>query len=108
MTMLVAYRMNLSIFFSIFFALFFSIPRSATATVFVSLLDRNDECPTFESTSYNGEITRQDVFVLKSGNTLEPLLVIAQDGDSVSFCCDVFSSLPDRERFVNFRLAMME
>ena len=59
--------------------------RSATANVFVSIDDVNDECPEFTSPAISfGQITRQDAYVV-SNTTLEVLVLQAQDMDAVSW-----------------------
>ena len=46
----------------------------------VTVIDKNDECPEFELSSYQGQIVPGDVYVRMSGL---PLVILATDGDSV-------------------------
>ncbi|XP_072039294.1 cadherin-23-like [Amphiura filiformis] len=53
--------------------------RSATATVFVEILDVNDECPEFVNTAFTGLISSHDVYVVTS--TSQRLVLSATDKD---------------------------
>ncbi|XP_072050323.1 cadherin EGF LAG seven-pass G-type receptor 2-like [Amphiura filiformis] len=59
-------------------------PRSASATVIITIIDVNDLCPYFESPSYAGSIAPEDSFVLDTSGT-ERLRLIAVDGDITGF-----------------------
>ncbi|XP_072037582.1 cadherin-23-like [Amphiura filiformis] len=57
--------------------------RSATATVFVEILDVNDECPEFVNTAFTGVISSHDVYVVTSSS--QRLVLSAADKDIGQF-----------------------
>ena len=58
--------------------------RSSTASVLIQILDVNDNCPEFlSSSSLSGYISSQDVFVL-TNNIADRLIIAAKDNDTVS------------------------
>ena len=57
--------------------------RSASVTVIVYINDINDECPSFTSNSYMGQVTLEDRFVLEY-DTVDRLVLTAKDIDTVS------------------------
>ncbi|XP_072050360.1 cadherin EGF LAG seven-pass G-type receptor 2-like [Amphiura filiformis] len=62
----------------------FEPPRSASATVIITIIDSNDLCPEFDSPSYSGSMSPGDSFVLDLLGT-DRLRLIAVDGDISGF-----------------------
>ena len=48
----------------------------------ITIVDQNDNCPTFDETQYYGQITTEDFYVVEQGK-VEFLLLKASDEDSV-------------------------